>query len=86
MRAARISVLTACVVFVVAATDPTELDVGGLTLKLWDPTYTIQNLTKSVGAGGFDTHNNFSFVAPQAPRQGCHSLGDVTLRARPSGS
>ena len=59
------------------------IDSGGLTFSLWPTTGTVRALNVSV-QGAFDARNNFSFVAPQAPRKGCHSLGDVTLRARPA--
>ena len=65
-------------------TSPTTiLSTGGLTLELWNSTFTLKALNKTVH-GAFDTTNNFSFVPEQAPRQGCHNLGDITVRIRPS--
>ena len=60
------------------------IESGGLTFSLWPKSGTVSALNVSV-EGSFKKRNNFSFVKETAPRKGCHSLGDVTLRARPAG-
>jgi len=71
----------------VAPGDTVKLDVGGITLTLWNGTGTVALLNKTVDPStGFGPTNNFSFVAATRPRSSCHALGDITFRVRPLAS
>jgi hypothetical protein len=62
-------------------------DAGNLHVELWDKTFTVRRMNVSVSGGGsWSNSNNFSFVPERnAPRGGCHNLGDFTFRVRPQG-
>ena len=67
------------------APTPSPMDIGGITFSLWDDSFTIRALNKSVAAGSsWGAKNNASFVPNESPRPGCHNLGDITVRVRPS--
>ena len=63
---------------------------GGLYMAFDRRTYAVTVLNKSSTPSTWDKTNNFSFVAPlrssPGSRQGCHALGDLTIRAKPSSS
>eukprot|EP01079_Euglenida_sp_SAG-EU17-18_P005989 gene5990-1066_t len=56
--------------------------VGGLDVALWPGAMTV----RAINATGPASEPTFSFVGnPRSPPQpGCHSLGDLTVRLKPS--
>lgn len=62
--------------FSAACATAAKLNVGGLTLTLFDDTFTVQRLNQT------DAAKQFSFVPKTSSGVGCHNLGDITLRVR----
>ena len=66
------------------APTPPPVSVGGIAFSMWERTFVIKALNKSVAPGkSWDKTNNVSFVPRSKPSPGCHNLGDVTIRVRP---